>query len=264
MSVKKDSLGDRMKTYEGVSNHFLTRRTPVIVRIDGCHFHTVTRPFEKPFDIAFMRAMIKTTLQLCQSIQGCVLGYTQSDEISLLLCDWQTLDTQAWFDNKLQKIVSVSASMAATFFQQNIQMCVFEQMWQMQDETIMSEQDKRKLHSAENAYFDSRAFNLPKEEVCNYFIWRQQDAIRNSIQGLAQSMFSQKQIHGINCNGLKEKMLQEKNVDWDLIEVFKQRGTCTIKEEVDGRSVWGLDASIPIFTENRDYIEKRMIFDKGN
>lgn len=262
MSVKKDSLGDRMKTYEGVSNHFLTRRTPVIIRIDGCHFHTVTRPFEKPFDIAFMRAMIKTTSQLCQSIQGCVLGYTQSDEISLLLCDWQTLDTQAWFDNKLQKIVSVSASMAATFFQQNIRRCIFDNaIYTMQDETIMLEQDNKKFKSAENAYFDSRAFNLPKEEVCNYFIWRQQDAIRNSIQGLAQSMFSQKQLHGINCNDLKEKLLEEKGVNWDLIEVFKQRGTCIIKEEVDGRPVWGIDASIPIFTENRDYIESRMIFE---
>ena len=259
--IKKDSLGDRMKVYEGVSNHFLTRRTPVIIRIDGCHFHTVTRPFEKPFDPAFMQAMIKTTSQLCQSIQGCVLGYTQSDEISLLLCDWQTLDTQAWFDNKLQKIVSVSASMAATFFQQNIRQCIFDNaIYTMQDETIMLEQDNKKFKSVENAYFDSRAFNLPKEEVYNYFIWRQQDATRNSIQGLAQSLFSHKELQGISCKMLQDKMLTERDVNWNDLETSKKRGTCIVRSEQG----WSIDTDIPIFTQDRDYIEKRMIFDEGN
>lgn len=258
--IKKDSLGDRMKVYEGVSNHFLTRRTPVIIRIDGCHFHTVTRPFDKPFDKAFMNAMIRTTKNLCESIQGCVLGYTQSDEISLLLCDWQTLDTQAWFDNKLQKIVSVSASMTATFFQQNIQTCVFEQVAQMQDETFVSEQDQKKLHSSKNAYFDSRAFNVPKEEVCNYFIWRQQDATRNSIQGLAQSLFSHKELHGISCKMLQDKMLTERDVNWNDLETSKKRGTCIVRAEQG----WDIDTNIPIFTQDRDYIEKRMTFDEDN
>lgn len=254
--IKKDSLGDRMKIYEGVSNHFLTRRTPVIIRIDGCHFHTVTRPFDKPFDTAFMNAMIRTTKNLCESIQGCVLGYTQSDEISLLLCDWQTLDTQAWFDNKLQKIVSVSASMAATFFYQNIRQCIFDTALFRIDE-IMFEQDNKKFKSVENAYFDSRAFNLPKEEVCNYFIWRQQDATRNSIQGLAQSLFSHKELQGISCNMLQDKMLTERNVNWNDLETSKKRGTCIVRAEQG----WSIDTDIPIFTQDRDYIESRMMFD---
>lgn len=256
--IKKDSLGDRMKVYEGVSNHFLTRRTPVIIRIDGCHFHTVTRPFKKPFDKAFMNAMIRTTKNLCESIHGCVLGYTQSDEISLLLCDWQKLDTQAWFDNKLQKIVSVSASMAATFFHKNIRQCIFDTA--LFNETIMFEQDNKKFKSVENAYFDSRAFNLPKEEVCNYFIWRQQDATRNSIQGLAQSLFSHKELQGISCKMLQDKMLTERDVNWNDLETSKKRGTCIVRTDQG----WGIDTDIPIFTQDRDYIEKRMIFDEDN
>ena len=257
MSVKKDSLGDRMKIYEGVSNHFLTRRTPVIVRIDGCHFHTVTRPFEKPFDKSLMEAMMLTTKRLCESIQGCVLGYTQSDEISLLLCDWQTLDTQAWFDNKLQKIVSVSASMAATFFQEYICRCVYEQCEKMHDETVATTDDIKKLTSAKKAYFDSRAFNVPKEEVCNYFIWRQQDATRNSIEGLAQSLFSHKELQGVNCKALQDKIFTERGVNWNELETPKKRGTCIVRTT----NGWVIDKEIPVFTQDRDYIESRMIFE---
>lgn len=105
----KDELGDRMKSYyENRSKTFLARRTPVIIRLDGKAFHTFTRGFNKPFDEAMCNAMQETMKYLCENIQGCVLGYTQSDEITLVLIDYQKLTTDAWFDYNVQKMCSVA------------------------------------------------------------------------------------------------------------------------------------------------------------
>lgn len=202
MTHKGDSLGDRMKTYESVSRHFLTRRTPVIIRLDGCHFHTFTRGFDKPFDDILCRAMQETMKNLCTSIQGCVLGYTQSDEITLVLCDYKKITSDAWFGNNIQKIVSVSASEATTVFNSSFRAIVFEQLIPytlLEDKSYVNDVTYRRLmdkylSKADTATFDSRVFNLPKEEVCNCLIWRQQDATRNSIQGLGQKYFSHKQL----------------------------------------------------------------------
>ena len=113
----KDALGDRMKhNYEEVSKTRLTRRVPVIIRLDGCHFHTVTRGFNKPFDEVMIKTMQDTMKYLCENIQGCVLGYTQSDEITLVLQDYRELGTDAWFDYEVQKMCSVSAAMATYAF----------------------------------------------------------------------------------------------------------------------------------------------------
>ena len=113
---KKDILSDRMKTYENVNRTYLTRRTPVIIRLDMRAGHTFTKGFQKPFDEIFMKSMRETMKYLCENIQGCKLGYTQSDEISLLLVDYDDINTAAWFDYNILKIVSVSASMATLAF----------------------------------------------------------------------------------------------------------------------------------------------------
>ncbi len=104
----KDELGIRMKeNYEMRSRTSLMRRNPVILRLDGCHFHTFTRGFEKPFDRVLNDTMAITTKRLCENIQDCVFGYTQSDEITLVLCDYQKLETDAWYDYEVQKMCSV-------------------------------------------------------------------------------------------------------------------------------------------------------------
>ena len=110
------TLGERMKEYEFQARTRLLRRTPVIIRLDGKAFHTFTRGFDKPFDESLMKIMQKTTLDLCSSIQGCVFGYTQSDEITLVLVDYKELETCAWFDNQVQKMTSVAASMCTNYF----------------------------------------------------------------------------------------------------------------------------------------------------
>lgn len=245
----KDSLGNRMKTYEAAPKTYLTRRTPVIIRLDGCHFHTFTKGFNRPFDDILVETMQDTTKYLCENIQGCVLGYTQSDEITLVLCDYMKLDTAAWFDNQVQKIVSVSSSLATfafnRFFEKNVYIC----------------NSNTKNYSCAlkvGATFDSRCFNIPKEEVCNCLIWRQQDATRNSIQMLAQSLYSHKELDGVTCKKAQDKMFTEKDVNWNDLPTHLKRGTCVVK---DDSGKWFIDTEIPIFTQDRDYVEKRIIFD---
>lgn len=234
-------LGDRMKKYEFVTRNYLTCRTPVIVRIDGRAFHTFTRGLEKPYDIDFMRLMQNTTLELCKEISGCKLGYTQSDEISLLLTDWDNNETQAWFQNNLSKIISITASLTTLKFNE-----ILED--KMQYTGFYNKFNTKKW----KATFDSRAFNIPKEEVCNYFIWRQQDATRNAIQSAGQTYFSHSQLQNKNCNEIKEMLWSKENINFDKYSTDFKRGSCVIKK--DGE--WNIDLDIPIFTQDRDYIDK--------
>ena len=277
MSNKRDSLGDRMKeNYENRAKTYLTRRMPVIIRLDGKAFHSFTKGFDKPYDEIFHTAMNETMKYLCENIQGCKLGYTQSDEITLLLTDYDTLTTDGWFDYSVQKMCSVSASMATLKFNQVID----EEFWDNQDKlsnpfrrTENDEHIADKLHNKRfMAMFDSRCFNIPKEEVTNCFIWRQQDATRNAIQMLGQCNFSHKELHGKSCNDIQDMLVTKKSINFNDMPTEFKRGVCCIKEEyypnpapdcedcpIDATSVrtrWVLDKEIPIFTQDRDYVSK--------
>ena len=272
---KRDSLGDRMKTYENVTRTYLTRRTPVIIRLDGCHFHTFTRGMDKPYDEVLCKSMQDTMKYLCENIQNCVLGYTQSDEITLVLCDYKKINIAAWFDNNVRKMCSVSASLATLAFNQKFAENVQEALYDcclnplndnFGDEVLPDRQDDynrcvKYAHTKINrATFDSRVFNIPIEEVCNCLIWRQQDAIRNSIQGLGQKYFSNKRLNGKNNSQIQDMLLVEKGVDWNNVPTKFKRGSCCIKTD-DG---WIIDNEIPIFTQDRNYIESRIIFERDN
>lgn len=273
MSNKRDSLGDRMKTYENVSRNYLTRRTPVIIRCDGKAFHSFTRDFDKPYDRVFNNTMTDTMKYLCENVQNCVFGYTQSDEITLVLCDYKTLDTAAWFDNNIQKIASVSASLATLAFNKYF-LANYIQFgkenfpdWDeggTNRELNKEEKEALKLSKVyskamdRGATFDARVFNIPSEEVCNCLIWRQQDAIRNSIQGLGHKYFSQKQLEGAKCEDIKLMLTTLKGIDWNDFPLEFQRGTCCIREREKG---WFVDYQIPLFTENRNYINKWLTFE---
>lgn len=257
--MKKYSEFDkRMKKYEYVTRTYLTTRTPAILRVDGRAFHTLTRGFKRPFDEVLAGAMQDTMKYLCENIQGCVLGYTQSDEITLVLVDYKTLETSAWFDYNIQKCVSVSASMATMAFNREFN----DRFWFYHQEH-RSEEDEKYLIALERAkekgaMFDARVFNIPKEEVCNNILWRQQDAIRNSIQMVGHANFSDKQMHGKNTSEIKEMLLSEKGIDWNDLPTKFQRGSCCIKtfDEQTGGNKWIIDNEIPIFkAEGRKYIE---------
>ena len=269
MSNKNDALGTRMKQYENVTRTYLTRRMPVIIRIDGKAFHSFTRGFKKPFDEIFVKSMQDTMKYLCENIQGCVLGYTQSDEITLVLVDYQDKNTSAWFDNNIQKMVSVSASMATMAFNNAFQRNCCEWYKKHENNWVTPDDDNYFVGTLLNkqymAMFDSRVFTLPKEEVVNCIIWRQQDATRNSIQSVGQANFSQKQLHGKNCNQIQDMLMLEKGINWNDYPTHLKRGSCCIKkqykinegtEQETIRNKWLIDTEIPIFTQDKDYVNK--------
>ena len=260
--MDKTTLGDRMKNnYENISRYYLTRRMPVIARLDGRAFHTFTRGFKKPFDDILVKTMQETMKYLCENIQGCVLGYTQSDEISLVLVDYVELTTDAWFGNNLQKMCSVSASMATMAFNKFFY-----------DNMPADEENYGTYYKAleKGAMFDSRVFTIPKEEVCNYMLWRQQDATRNSIQSVGQANFSQKELYGKSCNNIQDMLMTQKDINWNDYATTLKRGSCCIKEattvkrvdilgkevDIETRSEWVIDNEIPIFSQDRNYIER--------
>lgn len=271
-----DELGKRMKEYyENISKFKLIRRTPVIIRIDGKAFHTFTRGFKKPFDEILIKSMQETTKYLCEKIQGCVLGYTQSDEISLLLIDYKNLNSSAWFDYEVQKMCSISASMATMAFNKAFAHEIAAQSKRIYTE-YLTDKDSNYIDSLENAMnkgamFDARCFNIPKEEVANYFYWRQLDATRNSIQMVGQANFSHKELQNKSCNDIQNMLLTQKDINWNNISTYQKRGSACIKYEdcveyPDGthvwRNKWKIDKEIPIFkNEGREYIEKLINFD---
>ena len=266
----KDELGTRMKEfYEGVPKTRLVRRMPVAIRLDGKAFHTFTRGFQKPFDEVLGKAMRETMKYLCENIQGCVLGYTQSDEITLILVDYQNLNSCAWFDYEVQKMCSIAASMATMafnkFFTKNVN---YFEMTHEHDDTI-NEYCTTLVNAAEKgAMFDARVFNIPKEEVCNLIYWRQLDATRNSIQMVGQANFSHKELQNKSCNMIQEMLFAEKGINWNDYPTYLKRGSCCIKTTIqnpnvdikDGaypKSIWMIDLDIPIFKgDGRNYIDK--------
>ena len=277
-----DELGKRMKEfYEQVPKTRLVRRTPVAIRIDGKAFHTFTRGFEKPFDEVLGRAMRETMKYLCENIQGCVLGYTQSDEITLVLIDYKKLTSSAWFDYEVQKMCSIAASMATMAFNR-----VFKEeanAW-FGEQTVPISEPVAQRYSLymekieKGAMFDARVFNIPKEEVANLIYWRQLDATRNSIQMVGQANFSHSELQNKSCNVIQEMLFQERDINWNDYPTHLKRGSCCVKSEatttcaktVDGQVItwaaerphWEIDLEIPIFKEEgRQYINQRILYE---
>ena len=217
-----DDLGDRMKKYENALRQYITPRMPVIMRIDGKAFHSLTRSCKKPFDEHFARSMDNTAWLLLNEIQNARMAYVQSDEISILIIDYNTFQSQQWFGGNIQKMVSVSASISGVEFSK----CF-----------------------GKNGYFDSRIFILPESDVVNYFVWRQQDCTRNSVSSVAHSLYSPKQLHKKN-NSQMQDMIFEKEINWNDYKPYWKRGRVILKDHVDG--------DIPIFSQDRRYIEKFM------
>lgn len=261
-------LAKRMKDYESVPKTKLMRRTPVAIRIDGKAFHTFTRGFNKPFDDVLISAMQDTMKYLCENIQGCVLGYTQSDEITLILVDYKRFNSSAWFDYEVQKMCSIAASMATMAFNKAFNEGVWHRNLDYyaahatmdnpypQDDLGQTYAVKAQM----GAMFDARCFNIPKEEVTNLVYWRQLDATRNSIQMVGQANFSHKELQGKSCEKIKEMLITEKGISWEDFHPMYKHGSCCIKvtAETDGvtRSSWEIDKNIPLFIgEGREYIE---------
>lgn len=263
--MKNDSFGDRMKeNYEVRSQTYLPRRGYQLLRLDGKAFHTYTKGMERPFDPLLSSVMDSTAAYLCQNISGAKLAYVQSDEITILVTDFDKIDTQAWFDGNVQKIVSISAAMATAEFNR-----------------LMYNAKSEYMNTGKVALFDSRVWSISDVfEVENSFIWRQQDARRNSISMAAQSMFSHKELHGKKTKTMREMMLTS-GVDWENYPAGFRNGRCVVRKTVQEpigvcrksdcgkeegcvyspcyknelviRSKWEVEPA-PVFVENREYL----------
>lgn len=291
----RDDLGTRMKTfYENIPKTRLMRRVPVAIRLDGKAFHTFTRGFQKPFDFVLMDAMQQTMKYLCENIQGCVLGYSQSDEITLILVDYQKFTSSAWFDYEIQKICSISASMATMafnrFFAQKVdkwgvETFGFEWYEGGTNDPEVANSPERKLSEIyskaikKGALFDARCFNIPKEEVTNLIYWRQLDATRNSIQMVGQAHFSHDELQNKTCNMIQDMLMTKYGINWNDFTIPCKRGTACIKVAtkvtenikrepqpfgedrvtttiIEERPIWVIDKNMPILKgEDRKYVD---------
>ena len=224
-----DALGERMKSqYEHRARYFLPRRTYTIVRVDGKAFHSYTRGCERPFDACLIADMNSTAVALCEQLQGSQWAYVQSDEISVLLTDFDRITTEAWFDGNVQKMASIAAATATAEF---------------------NAVRRAMPGSRHRAMFDARVFTIPDPvEVENYFVWRQQDATRNSIQMVAQTLYSQKELHGKNVNEQQE-MIFARGINWNDYPEGCKRGRVIAYRETR----WQIEEP-PVFTQDRAYL----------
>lgn len=214
-------LSDRMKQYEGTYRGYLkieNEHDVVVIRVDGRAFHTYTRGAKEPFDEMLQSSMNEVARELCENIQGAQLAYVQSDEVSVIVSAGN--GANIWFDGNIQKMCSISAAIAST---------------------RMTLESPRVFGKMRVAQFDSRVFVLPREEVINYLIWRQSDATRNSVQMLARSLFSHKQLLGKSCDVMKQ-MVREAGKPWENEAIGSTRGRCVVKQS---------------FQENVEYVDKR-------
>ena len=226
--IKKDTLGDRMKNYESITRDFLIPKVPTIMRLDGKAFHTYTKQFKRPFDKVLIDMMDETAKYLCSKIQGAKFAYVQSDEITIFISDMDSIESQMWYDGNIQKMTSVSASMAAAKFNHLMFLNKLESITKIDEKSlgpryhrIDLEDILKKMTLAE---FDSRVFQVPnKEEVVNNFLWRQQDATRNSISAVAQSLYSAKELHKVNTDQMQELIFQ-KGINWNDYDPKLKRG----------------------------------------
>lgn len=283
--MDRSDLASRMKSfYEEVSKTRLLRRIPTVIRIDGRAFHTFTKGFVQPFDDVLIDSMHETMKYLCENIQGCVLGYTQSDEITLILTDYKELTSDAWFNYEVQKVCSIAASMATMAFNNIFSKYVkgFDLALAYNDNGIDTEEN-RKLYEIYNkaakrgAMFDARCFNIPKEEVTNLIYWRQLDASRNSVNMVGRAYFSHKELLNKSCSQIQD-LLMTRGINWNNYPTYQKRGACCVKREIVSNKEsdspyplkvmlpqtivktskeWIVDKDIPIFKGNgRQYIEE--------
>lgn len=221
--ISNDSLGDRIKTFENISRFYLDYKVPFVIRFDGKAFHTFTRKFEKPYSVFLHDLMINTTKKLMEEIPNSVFGYTQSDEISILCQPYVNLNSQAWFSGNINKINSIGASIASVFFNKE---------YHKKANALNIDLDK--YNPDEIILFDSRTFNLPEHEMFNYFYWRQADWKRNSVQMFARYHFSQKQLNNLNQKEMKDKLLKEKNLDYEKeVTGWKRYGSMFFEKDLN-------------------------------
>ena len=273
-------LAKRMKDYEMRDRYFLQKRIPVAIRVDMRAGHTFTRGFKKPFDDIFMKSMQETAKYMCENMGNAKFAYVQSDEITIILTDYDTLETDCWFNYRTDKLCSIAANMATMIFnkifKEKVENFIEEggafSLAQLNYNQMKMEPYLKAIEKG--AMFDARCFNIPKEEVTNLIYWRQLDAIRNSIQMVGQANFSHKELQNKSCNDIQDMLHEQRGINWNDYPTVYKRGTACIKnrkiiEYLDEFKVtaklmdstktensWIIDTEMPILKgEDRAYVD---------
>ena len=269
--MDNSNLGTRMKEYEKRNQYYLQKRTPVAIRVDMRAGHTFTRGFKRPFDDIFMKSMQETAKYMCENMGNAKFAYVQSDEITIILVDYDTLETDCWFNYRTDKLCSISASMATMafnkYFTKNVENFVqdcatdYEKQGLCGEGTVECELCKTYQKAIEKgAMFDARCFNIPKEEVTNLIYWRQLDATRNSIQMVGQANFSHKELQNKSCNMIQDMLHEQKGINWNDYPTVCKRGTAIVKVTIESERInasnWIIDTEMPILKgEGRAYVD---------
>lgn len=287
-------LAKRMKDYEMRDRYFLQKRIPVAIRVDMRAGHTFTKGFERPFDKVFMKSMQETAKYMCENMGNAKFAYVQSDEITIILVDYDTLETDCWFNYRTDKLCSISASMATMafnrFFAQEVDKWGVETFgWEWykggtNDPEVANSPEYKlsEIYSKaidKGAMFDARCFNIPKEEVTNLIYWRQLDATRNSIQMVGQVHFSHDELQDKTCNMIQDMLMTKYGINWNDFTIPCKRGTACIKVAtkvtenikrepqpfgedrvtttiIEERPIWTIDKNMPILKgEDRKYVD---------
>ena len=277
-------LANRMKEYEKRNQYYLQKRTPVAIRVDMRAGHTFTRGFKRPFDDIFMKSMQETAKYMCENMGNAKLAYVQSDEITIILTDYDTLETDCWFNYRTDKLCSISASMATMafnkYFAENVANEILEYKTSIVPQCVEIQQEMKEYHDTlraavnKGAMFDARCFNIPKEEVTNLIYWRQLDATRNSIQMVGQANFSHKELQNKSCNMIQDMLHEQKGINWNDYPTVCKRGTACIKnrkiieyldefkvtaklmDSTKTENTWIIDTEMPILKgEDRAYVD---------
>lgn len=266
--MDNSNLGTRMKEYEKRNQYYLQKRTPVAIRVDGRSFHTFTKGFQRPFDKILMTTMQETAKYMCENIQGAKFAYVQSDEITIILVDYDTLETDCWFNYRTDKLCSISASMATMAFNKFFYENVFQYNGMASVDMSNKKYPYKEVYAKavkKGAMFDARCFNIPKEEVTNLIYWRQLDATRNSIQMVGQANFSHKELQNKSCNDIQDMLHEQKGINWNDYPTVCKRGAAVIYADYQNPQSltnediikgWKIDTEMPILKgENRAYVD---------
>ena len=244
-------IAERFKRYELVSEGHLYRRTPIIIRLDGNAFHAFTRKiWGRTWSADFHQCMANAVMPVMKKISGAKLAYMQSDEVSILLTDYDHLSTEAWFGYDLSKVISISSGMLSAYFNKEMATFLGDRASESVGERKGSYNDTRNP-----VWFDARAFNVPREDVANYFVWRQMDAIRNSISFFTSQFWSHREMQGKSCR-LMLAMCESKGHDWNALPSWRKNGLVIRKGFAIGEDRWVLDHDCPTFTQDFNYIDR--------
>lgn len=262
------NLEDKCLYYRGLTDYKLLPGSYVIVMLDGRSFSKLIKnKFNKPFDDNFIDMMNETAKYVCENVQGCKLAYVQSDEISLVLTDFDTPTTDTFFGYRLCKMQSIIASLATAKFNQlmtvyNLSKNCYENKLEDDEETIYNvKQAIEKISKSNLMQFDCKCWNVPSiNDVFAWFLYRQIDCVRNSKQQTAQTYLPHKMLLKLDTDAQIKLLIEEKNIDWNCYPMNHKYGRFIWKQkvlmsnidtgELYHRHKWLVQPAFPLMEEN--------------